>query len=181
VKKLLALIAAALVLGLAWRFTPLAALADPEALVGHARGLRDQPLAVVLAPLAFVALSLVLCPLVVLRLTTVLLFGPLLGPLLAIAGVALCALIGHAIGARLGADGLERLAPRRVAQLRALADRRGLLAIAAMRLLPLGPFMVVNAAAGAARLRRRDFVAGTVLGLMPGLVAVVLFAASAGA
>jgi uncharacterized membrane protein YdjX (TVP38/TMEM64 family) len=180
VRKLLALVAAAVALGLAWRFTPLAALADPAALVARAGGLRGEPLAVLLAPLAFVALSLVLCPLVVLRLSTVLLFGPLLGPPVAIAGVALCALVGHAIGARLGAEGLERLAPRRVAQLRALADRRGVLAIAAMRLVPLGPFMVVNAAAGAARLRRRDFVAGTVLGLMPGLVGVVLFATSAG-
>jgi phospholipase D1/2 len=119
---------------------------------------------------------------VVLRVTTVVVFGPWLGALYAIVAVALCAFLGHAIGARLGADGLERLAPRRVAQVRALAERRGgVLAIAAMRLLPLGPFMLVNSAAGAARLPRRDFVAGTVLGLMPGLIVVLLFVASAGA
>lgn len=176
-KKLFALAVLALALGAAWRWTPLAELADPDRL----RALGDHAAAFVVAPFLFVALSLVLCPLVVLRLGTVVVFGPVVGVCYAITGVVLCALLGHAIGARLGGDGLERLAPRRVAQLRGLVARRGgILAVAAMRLLPLGPFMLVNAAAGAAKLPRRDFVAGTAVGLMPGLVAIVLFVTAAG-
>jgi phospholipase D1/2 len=178
VKRLLAFAVVAAALVVAWRWTPLADFADPRFLLGHARTLRDHGVASLLVPVIFVALSLALFPLVVLRATTVLVFGPVLGPLYAIAGVALCALVGHAIGARIGSDGVERLAGGRVQRIREIVDRRGgILAIAALRLVPLGPFMVVNAAAGAARLRRRDFVIGTVLGLMPGLVVITVFSA----
>ena len=47
------------------------------------------------------------------------------------------------------------------------------LSIAALRLVPLGPHMLVSAVAGAARLPRRTFVVGTVLGMIPGLVLLV--------
>lgn len=175
-KKAIALALAILALGALWRWTPLAGLADPEWLFGHARVLRDHGIAGALAPVAFVVLSLALFPLVVLRVTTVVVFGPVLGAVYAMLGVALCALVGHAIGARLGGEALE--ADRRVQRIRDLVDRRGgILGIAALRLVPLGPFMAVNAAAGAARLRRGHFVAGTVLGLTPGLIVIVLFSA----
>lgn len=180
--KFLALAVLAVAAGAAWRWTPLGDLADPQALTAFARPIGEQSIAIVLAPVAFLALSSVLVPLPALRFTTLIVFGPVLGALCAIASVALCAFVGHAIGARLGSEWLERRAPRRVAQLRAFTERRnGVLSIAALRLVPLGPFMLVNAAAGAARLRRRDFVAGTVLGLMPGLVFVIVLVTTASA
>lgn len=175
VKEAIVIGAVILAVGAAWRWTPLAVLADPDVLLGHAQALRAHGSAGLLAPVLFVALSLALLPLVVLRLTTVVVFGPVLGALYAILGVALSALVGHAIGARLGGEALERAAGGRVQRIRELVDRRGgVLGIAALRLVPLGPFMAVNAAAGAARLRRGHFVAGTVLGLMPGLIVIVL-------
>src|SRR5688500_13635313 len=97
---------AALALGAVWRWTPLAAYADPEWLLEHARALRGHWATSALAPVLFVLLSMALFPLVVLRVTTVIVFGPVLGAIYAIVGVALCALVGHAIGGRLGGDAL---------------------------------------------------------------------------
>jgi phospholipase D1/2 len=161
----------------AWRWTPLAEVADPKNLLAWAETLRGSGLAAVIVPLSFVALTLALFPITVLRVTTVIVFGPLLGPLYAILGVALGALVGHALGVRLGSEALERLAGKRVVWVRERLEKRGLWAIAALRLVPLGPFMLVNAVGGAARLRRRDFVLGTVLGMTPGLFVWALLSA----
>jgi uncharacterized membrane protein YdjX (TVP38/TMEM64 family) len=46
----------------------------------------------------------------------------------------------------------------------------GVLAIAAIRLIPIAPFTVVNLVAGASDIRLGAFVAGTILGMAPGLV-----------
>jgi phospholipase D1/2 len=46
----------------------------------------------------------------------------------------------------------------------------GVLAIAAIRLLPIAPFTVVNLVAGASDIRIGPFVAGTILGMAPGWI-----------
>jgi len=46
----------------------------------------------------------------------------------------------------------------------------GVLAVAAIRLVPLPPFTVVNLVAGASDIRLGAFVAGTILGMAPGLL-----------
>ena len=161
----------------AWRWTPLAEVADPKQLLAWAEALRESGFAALVVPLAFVVLTLALFPITVLRVTTVIVFGPVLGPIYAILGVALGALVGHALGVRLGSEPLERLAGKRVETLRTKLEKRGMLAIAGLRLVPLGPFMLVNAVAGAIRLRRRDFVVGTVIGMTPGLLLWALLSA----
>jgi uncharacterized membrane protein YdjX (TVP38/TMEM64 family) len=49
------------------------------------------------------------------------------------------------------------------------------LVMTVVRMLPLAPFAVVNLAAGAAQIRLRDFLAGTALGMLPGVVGAALF------
>jgi uncharacterized membrane protein YdjX (TVP38/TMEM64 family) len=54
-------------------------------------------------------------------------------------------------------------------------QRRGLLAMTVVRLLPVAPFQVVSALAGAVRVKVHHFLLGTALGMLPGLlVATVL-------
>jgi len=57
---------------------------------------------------------------------------------------------------------------------RARLDRSGLLAMVSLRLLPMVPFSVLNYAAGVARVRLVPFLLGTVLGVLPGTIAVVV-------
>ena len=48
--------------------------------------------------------------------------------------------------------------------------KRGLLAVVTFRLLPIAPFTLVNLAAGASGIRFVDFLVGTLIGMLPGLV-----------
>jgi phospholipase D1/2 len=48
--------------------------------------------------------------------------------------------------------------------------------VAIVRNLPVAPFTIVNLVAGASRIRFRDYVAGTALGMAPGILAISVFA-----
>jgi phospholipase D1/2 len=52
---------------------------------------------------------------------------------------------------------------------------RGIVAMMVIRVLPVAPFSVVNVVAGASHIRFRDFVIGTLLGMLPGIVMTVTF------
>jgi uncharacterized membrane protein YdjX (TVP38/TMEM64 family) len=57
---------------------------------------------------------------------------------------------------------------------RRLGDR-GLMAVLFARIVPVGPFSIVNIVAGASHIRWRDFLLGTVLGLIPGVTVTSIF------
>jgi uncharacterized membrane protein YdjX (TVP38/TMEM64 family) len=50
-----------------------------------------------------------------------------------------------------------------------------LLAVVFVRLLPIAPFSVVNVVAGASHIGWRDFLLGTAIGLLPGVLLISLF------
>jgi uncharacterized membrane protein YdjX (TVP38/TMEM64 family) len=53
--------------------------------------------------------------------------------------------------------------------------KRGLLAIVFARIVPVGPYTIVNIVAGASRIHWRDFLLGTVIGLIPGVIIASVF------
>src|SRR3546814_18746772 len=59
----------------------------------------------------------------------------------------------------------------RVARLIGVFAGNGVIGAASLRMLPLAPFMLINLAAGAARVPFLDFALGSSLGIGPGLVA----------
>jgi len=44
-----------------------------------------------------------------------------------------------------------------------------------VRIIPVAPFMIINMVAGAAHIRFGDFVIGSAIGLLPGIVGISLF------
>jgi uncharacterized membrane protein YdjX (TVP38/TMEM64 family) len=44
-----------------------------------------------------------------------------------------------------------------------------------VRIIPFAPFSVINMMAGASRIRFRDFVIGSAIGMLPGMVGISLF------
>ena len=80
------------------------------------------------------------------------------------------ALALYAIGARFGQDALRRLLGPRLDRVRARIARQGVLAVAAVRVVPVAPFTFVNLALGASAIKLVDYVAGTLLGMLPGLI-----------
>jgi len=77
----------------------------------------------------------------------------------------------------LGRDAVERLTGERLARVdEALADR-GFLAVLALRLVPVVPFTALNYLAGLSAVRWWHYLLATVLGIVPGTVALVALGA----
>jgi uncharacterized membrane protein YdjX (TVP38/TMEM64 family) len=78
----------------------------------------------------------------------------------------------YAVGRRLGPAPLRRLLGPRINRIGREVNRKGIVAVAIVRLVPIAPFTLVNLVAGAMRIRFLDYMVGTALGLLPGLVLV---------
>jgi uncharacterized membrane protein YdjX (TVP38/TMEM64 family) len=55
-----------------------------------------------------------------------------------------------------------------------MVQRRGIVAVALVRLVPIAPYVVVNVVMGAMRIRFTDFVVGTFIGMLPGALAATV-------
>jgi uncharacterized membrane protein YdjX (TVP38/TMEM64 family) len=124
--------------------------------------------------LAFVGLGLLMVPVLLLITATGVAFGPWLGPVYAMAGALASASIGFAIGRWAGARRVEALGGERVARITRALEHNGTLAVFLLRKVP-APFLLSNIVAGAAPIRYRDFVLGTVLGMAAIVVALAGF------
>jgi uncharacterized membrane protein YdjX (TVP38/TMEM64 family) len=91
------------------------------------------------------------------------------------AGALLSAGVVYATGRRLGRDAVRRLAGQRLNRLSRRLARRGLLAIVLVRLVPVAPFSIINAVAGASHIGWRDFLLGSAIGLLPGILMTSAF------
>ncbi|HET9368911.1 MAG TPA: VTT domain-containing protein [Vicinamibacterales bacterium] len=160
-----ATVAAVLRPDLGFEVTHLAAWAEP-----HRHAWYALPAVV----FVFVALGLVLVPVLLLIAATGLAFGPWLGPIYAMAGCLASASMGFLIGRWTGLHRVERLGGENVARLLAALERNGTLAVFLFRKVP-APFMLTNVVAGAARIRYRDFLLGTLLGMTAIVIALAGF------
>ena len=157
-------------LTLAWHFTPLADLIQPTSLERLMMAFADSPWAPLYVVAGYMAGGLVAFPLIVMIAATAAAFGPVQGFTYALVGSLANALLTYGIGAWLGARPLRNLFGPRLNRVREAILRSGILAVAAIRLVPIAPFTVVNMVAGACRIPLVDYLAGTALGLLPGLL-----------
>lgn len=133
---------------------------------------------VVVFVVGYAVLVLAPTPASVLTILAGALFGVWWGTVLAWAGALLGALGGFALGRRLGRPAVDRMLRGRLQQADHVLSDHGLVAVLAVRLLPLFPFTPLNYAAGLLGLRRRDYTLGTALGIIPGALAYASVGAS---
>jgi phospholipase D1/2 len=162
-------------LAAAWRWTPLKQWAKTEILFAAAAMLQQMPGAPLLVLGAYVVASLVAIPITLIIVATVLVYGTYFGFIYAYCGSLLAAAASFWIGHMLGRDTIRLIAGSRLNALSQRLGRRGLLAVLAVRLVPVAPFTVVNLVAGASHIKTRDFLLGTALGMAPGIIAVTIF------
>lgn len=169
---LMALACVLVVLGiaLAWRYTPLSELVTADSVRSVMKTVRGEPWAIVVVVLVFVLAGAIVFPLNVLILTTAAVFGPWLGIVYGGAGTVSSGLVMFLVGSRIGREALYRTLGERWRPALGGLRRRGLLAVVTFRLLPIAPFTLVNLAAGASGIRFIDFLVGTLIGMLPGLV-----------
>jgi uncharacterized membrane protein YdjX (TVP38/TMEM64 family) len=172
----LGMVVALLAMAAAWRWTPLSEWLDPGLIAAAVSSTLHGPLGPLLLTLGFVAASLVAVPVTFLILVTALIYGPLTGGIYALLGAVLSALAGYGVGSYLGRPTVERLSGGSLYRLSERLARRGLLTVITVRVVPVAPFAVINLFAGASHIQFRDYVIGTVIGMLPGTAALAVFA-----
>ncbi len=161
-------------LAVAWTWSPMREWLDVDRIVDGLQELGESfgPVAAV----AGLSLALVLAvPLTFLTLVTLVAFGPWTGFVTCMAGALVGAAASHGLGALLGREVVQRLGgPRVNAVSQRLADH-GLLAVIAIRMVPVAPFAIVNMVAGASHISLRHMLLGTFLGMAPGTLVMAFF------
>ena len=168
------LLAGLLGLAAAWRWTPLNDWLQLETIFSFISSLKNHPLGAVWLIGAYLAGGLVAFPVSLLIVVTALAFGPFLGFVYALLGAMLSALLVYGIGGFLGRGFVNRISGSRLGRISRRLSEKGVLAVMAIRLIPVAPFTVVNAVAGVSHIRFRDFALGSLLGLAPGILATVI-------
>ena len=164
-----AAVAALLMLGFSRLYLGLADIADRVA--GGIESLAGSPWRVPLVLLVFVVASVVSVPILALIGATVVTLGPVLGFVCSAAGTMLAAAATFGIGRLIGRKPLQRFLGKRLDALEQRIAKRGVIAIALIRKVPVAPFTFVNMLIGALGIRFRDFILGTALGMLPGIAA----------
>jgi uncharacterized membrane protein YdjX (TVP38/TMEM64 family) len=161
---------AILLVALAWRYTALAEWARPAALQSAFQELGGGGWAPLLVVGVYVLGGLVAFPVTLLIAATAAAFGAWPGLGYAASGALASAFVTYLVGFALGEATLRGALGPRLGRVRDRIARRGVLAVATIRLVPIAPFTVVNLVAGAARIPILDYALGTILGLAPGLI-----------
>jgi len=163
-------------LTVAWKFTPLAQLADPDLIINSARDFGGLPWAPLCVILAYTAACLVMFPRPLITMFAVVAFGTWAGFAYAMSGIVLAALATYAAGRMAGRATVRRMAGPRLNRVSEILRKRGLLAMTAVRLVPVAPFAVIGLVAGAIRIKIWQVALGTALGNLPGTLAATVFA-----
>jgi uncharacterized membrane protein YdjX (TVP38/TMEM64 family) len=170
----LALLAAAAVVALLlFGFSRLdVGMADIAERVGVGiESLAGSPWRVPLVLIVFVAASVVSVPILALIGATVVTLGPVLGFACSAVGTLLAGTATFGVGRLIGRKPLKRLLGAKLDALEQRISKRGIIAVALIRKVPIAPFTFVNMIIGALGVRYRDFILGTALGMLPGIAA----------
>jgi phosphatidylserine/phosphatidylglycerophosphate/cardiolipin synthase-like enzyme/uncharacterized membrane protein YdjX (TVP38/TMEM64 family) len=164
-----------LLLAASWKWTPLSRWIDMELLADWGRFLKDSAAAPFIVLGAYVLGGLIMFPVTILVGTTAILFGAFPGSLYALSGCLLSAAASYGIGASLGGDTLAKFTGGKFNRVSTQLARQGILTVAVVRNIPVAPFSVVNLVAGASRIKFRDYIVGTALGMAPGVLGITVF------
>jgi len=168
-------IAFAVLMAALWRWSPFNRWLNVETLLAAADYVRGNSFAVPIVFAVYLVGSCLMFPVNLLILATALSFGSLKGFSLALTGSVLGGLASYLLGRWLGRDAVQKLAGKRLNRLSRKLARRGWLAIALFRLVPIAPFTIVNMVAGASHISARSFLIGTAVGMCPGILAIMIF------
>ena len=163
-----------LVLALLWNYSPLSGLTNPENLDSWMAGLQTMPLSYVMVLTVYVVGGLAMFPITVLIAVTAMVYGPALGFTLAASGSLLSALVTYGVGVAVGRRWLRNLIGPRINRVSRRLAERGVLAVVALRAVPVAPFTVINVAAGISHVSLRDYLIGTAIGMLPGIATMAL-------
>lgn len=115
-------------------------------------------------------------PLNFMLVTTTLVLGSRFAITYGVTGALLSSAIGFYVGDCFGKPLIRKFGSKRVDAVSRKLGERSFRSVAFIRLIPVAPFFIVNMVAGASHLKFKEYAIGTVLGMTPGMCAVVLLA-----
>jgi len=134
------------------------------------------------APIIYIALytaaTVLVLPSTALNLTGGAIFGPWLGTLWTSIAAVIAAVVAFAFTRTVGRDLVARRLAGRWQAMDAEMLQGGLFYMFAIRLLPIIPYGLVNFAAGLTSIQFRDYLLGTILGTVPGVLPFVMLGSS---
>lgn len=175
--KLLAIVVVIAALAAAWRYTPLSEFITAERITGWARAMRGWSWAPLVVMFLYTPAAFVMFPRPVLTLLTVIAFGPWLGFAYGMAGIIGSALATYYVGRLLPEKTVQRLAGDKLEDVVKALRRHGLMAMLAVRIIPVAPFAVEGIVAGTVPIKVWEYTLGTFLGMLPGVLATSVFGA----
>lgn len=173
--KLAGIAAALIALTALWQFTPLAEYLDGNRITGWARDVGKAWWVPIATVLAFTPASYVMFPRPLITLFAVIAYGPIWGFIIAMTGIQIAAWSNYVAGQRLAPGTIRRMAGAKLDRILQVLRRRGVIAMTALRLVPLAPFAVEGVIAGAIRMRMWEFLLGTAIGILPGTLTSTVF------
>ncbi|MGD8700127.1 MAG: TVP38/TMEM64 family protein, partial [Gemmatimonadales bacterium] len=159
-----------------FRWSPIAERANPQMIADFFRGLGSpwwSPLVFVTLYAAGTALGL---PGTIPTLAGGAIFGVVRGMLYNTLGANLGALGAFVLARHLGRGFVARILKGKAAVLDAKIGEHGFGTMLYLRLIPLVPFNALNFGAGLSRVAMRDYVLGSLIGMLPGTLVYTYFA-----
>jgi uncharacterized membrane protein YdjX (TVP38/TMEM64 family) len=168
-------IIAACILAALWRWSPLRQWLNMDSLLAAVDFIRGSVMTIPIVLMLYVIGSCLMFPITLLVLATALSFGSVTGFALAFSGSLLGGFVSYLLGRWLGRDAVRKLAGEKLNRVSRKLARRGWLAVAVVRVVPIAPFTIVNLVAGASHISARSFLIGTAIGMGPGILAIMVF------
>ncbi|MFB2937521.1 TVP38/TMEM64 family protein [Aerosakkonemataceae cyanobacterium BLCC-F154] len=134
------------------------------------------------APVIYIVIytiaTILVMPSTALNLTGGAIFGPWLGTLWTSIGAIVAAVVAFIFARTSGREFVARRLAGKWQAMDAEMQQGGLFYMFAIRLLPIIPYGLVNFAAGLTSIKFRDYLLGTILGTVPGILPFVLLGSS---
>lgn len=145
---------------------------DQGVIAEFLRSVRGAWWAPIMVTLVFTILAFLGAPQFVLIAATVAVFNTSEGVILSWIATMFSAIVGYIIGRVGGAPLLDKMLGGRGKRLMDFIGNNGFLTSFVVRQVPTGPFILVNLALGATKVRASWFIAGTGLGILPKILLV---------
>ena len=165
------LVVVCLGLVLLWKVTPLSHYATPYHIAPYFLRLRSSPWIYPAVIGIYVGGTLVFFPLTILVFATALAFSPLQALPLAFGGMLCSACVGYFLGRMASLRFLRFFAGRAADKICQYTKDGGVAGVTLLRMVPIAPLGIVDFSLGMARVPFLTYLMGTMLGLMPGIVA----------
>ena len=157
-----------------WRFAPVDQWRESEEILSFLQAIRMNPFAPLIVISFYVIGGLLVFPVIVLIPLTAFILGPFHGFFYSAVGLFANASVLYALGYMVGYKTVQQLSGTRTHQLSQRLSRNGILTITTLRFVPVAPFTVISLIAGASHINYREYILGTLLGIMPALAIMTL-------